>query len=122
MNHFWTWTRNGTPVVTTPAEVDIADEAVLRGKLFAASAWNPVVVVDASTCATFFDVIAMRVLDQAGRRMAAAGGELRLVIAKPKTRDYLEITRYDRNLRIFENLTEALDTPQQDRNPQPQAA
>lgn len=122
MNHFWTWTRNGTPVVTTPAEVDMANDGVLRGKLLAAGAWNPVVVVDASTCMTFFAVTSMRVLDEAGRRMADAGGELRVVIAKPQTRYYLEVARYDRHLRIFESLTDALHAPQpnrqQDRKPQ----
>jgi hypothetical protein len=122
MNHFWTWTRNGTPVVTTPDAVDIANEGMLRRKLLAAGAWNPVVVVDTSMCMTFFSVSAMRVLDEAGRRMADAGGELRVVIAKPKRRYHLEVARCDRHLRIFESLTEALDAPEQDRKPRPQAA
>lgn len=122
MNHFWTWMRNGTPVVTTPADVDLVNDGMLRAKLLAAGAWNPVVVVDASTCMTFFSVSAMRVLDEAGRRMADAGGELRVVIARPKTRYYLEVTRYDGHLRIFDSLTEALEAPWQDRKLQPQAA
>ena len=122
MNHIWTWMRNGTPVLTTPEGVDIANDKELRGKLLAAGAWNPVVVVDASMYRTLFSVSAMRVLDEAGRRIAAAGGELRLVAGRPKTGFYLKIARYESHLRIFGNLDEALEAPQQNRALQPQAA
>lgn len=122
MNHIWTWLRNGTPVVTTPEGVDIANDRELSGKLLAAGAWSPVVVVDGSTYRTLFSVSAMRVLDEAGRRMAAAGGELRLVAGRPKTGFYLKIAHYESHLRIFGNLDEALEAPQQNRALQPQAA
>ncbi len=128
MNHFWTWTRNGTPVVTTPDGVDMANEDALPGILRNAAARNPVVIVDAATCETFFSVNAMGMLDKATRTMADAGGELRIVITKPSTRLYLElymeIVRSDGHLRIFEDLDEALAAPRPDWKPQlqPQAA
>ena len=128
MNHFWAWTRNGTQVVTTPDGVDMANEDVLPGILRDAAARNPVVVVDAATCETFFSVNAMGMLDKAARTMADAGGELRIVITKPSTRRHLElcqeIVRSDGHLRIFEDLDEALTAPRPDWKPQlqPQAA
>jgi anti-anti-sigma regulatory factor len=123
MNHIWTWMRNGTPVLTTPPEgIDMANDLELRGKLLSVIAWNPVVVVDGSTYRTFFSVSAMRVLDEAGRRMAAAGGELRLVTTRPMMRRDLEIVGYGSHLRIFRDLDEALEVPQQARMLQPQAA
>jgi hypothetical protein len=128
MNHFWTWMRNGAPVVTTPDGVDIANEDALPGILRDAAARNPVVIVDAATCETFFSVKAMGMLDKAACTMADAGGELRIVITNPNTRRYLklcqEIFRSDEHLRIFEDLDEALATPRPDWKPQlqPQAA
>jgi hypothetical protein len=128
MDYFFTWTRNGTQVVTTPDGVDIANEEALPGILRDATARNPVVLVDAATCQTFFSVKAMGMLDEAARAMADAGGELRIAISKPSTRDHLElfqtIVRSDRHLRIFEDLDEALAAPRLDWRPQlqPQAA
>jgi anti-anti-sigma regulatory factor len=122
MENFWTWTQNGMPVVTTPDGVDVANDSVLQSKLLAAAARSPVVIVDTDTCNTFLSVSAMRILDQVGRRMADAGGELRIVITKPKTRRNLEIVRYDRHLRFFESLPEALSASQQERKPRPLAA
>jgi anti-anti-sigma regulatory factor len=116
MEHFWTWTRNGTPVVTTPDAIDMANEDALPERLRDAAARNPVVVVDAATCETFFSLAAMRTLDSASRTMVDAGGELRIVVTKPSTRYYLEIyleiARSDGQLRIFEDLDEALAAPQ----------
>jgi hypothetical protein len=106
----------------------MANEDALPGILRDAAARNPVVIVDAATCETFFSVNAMRMLDKAASTMADAGGELRIVITKPRTRYhlelYLEIARSDRHLRIFEDLDEALAALQPDWKPrlQPQAA
>jgi hypothetical protein len=69
MNNFWTWTRNGTQIVTTPDGVDIANEGALPGILRDAAARNPVVIVDTATCETFFSVNAMGMLDEATRTM-----------------------------------------------------
>ena len=129
MEHFWTWMRNGTPVVTTPDGVDIANEDALPGILRDAAARNPVVIVDAATFETFFSASAMGKLDKAARTMAGAGGELRIVITKPRKRRqhlelFLEIVGSDGYLRIFEDLDEALAAPRPDWKPQmqPQAA
>lgn len=122
MDNFWTWMQNGTPVVTTPDCVDISNDDVLRRKLLAAGAWNPVVVVDGSTCRTLFAVRGMRVLDEVGRMMADAGGELRLVIGRPNTPYCLEIVGYDKHVRVFRSLTEALSAPRQGWKSRPQAA
>jgi hypothetical protein len=128
MKRFWAWTRNGTPIVTTPDGVDISNEAPLPEILRDAAARNPVVIVDAATCETFFSVNAMRMLDKAACTMADAGGELRVVITKPSTRRYLELylelACSDGHLRIFEDLDEALAAPRPDWKPQlqPQAA
>jgi hypothetical protein len=128
MEHFWTWMRNGTPVVTTPDGVDMANEDALPGILRDAAARNPVVIVDAATFETFFSVNAMGKLDKAARTMAAAGGELRIVLTNPGKRRHLElflgIVRSYGHLRIFEDLDEALAAPRPDWKPQmqPQAA
>ena len=128
MKNFWTWTRNGMPIVTTPDGVDIANEDALPGILRDAAALDSVVIVDAATCETFFSVRAMRMLDKAACAMAEAGGELRIAITTPRKRDHLElyltIARSDRHLRIFEDLDKALAAPRPDWQPQlqPQAA
>ena len=125
MEHFWTWMRNGTAIVTTPVDVDMANEEELAAKLLAASEWSPVLVVDANTCGTFFSVAAMRVLHLAGRRMAATGGEVRLVLPVPdkyKCRSLLKTVRYDKYLQLFESLDEAVEAPQQNLALEPQAA
>jgi hypothetical protein len=129
MEPFWNWTRDGMPIVTTPDGVDILNEDALPRLLRDAAAWNPVVIVDAATCETFFSARAMRMLDKEARTMAYAGGELRIVITEPSSTRrlmelYLEIARSDRYLRIFGDLDEALAAPQPDWKPQlqPQAA
>jgi hypothetical protein len=128
MKQFWICTRNGTPVVTTPEGVDMANEAALPGILRDAAAFDSVVIVDATTCETFFSAKAMGMLDNAARRMADEGGELRIAINKPRTRYhlevYLDIAHSDRHLRIFEDLDKALAAPRPDWKPQlqPQAA
>jgi len=128
MEHFWTWTRNGTPVVTTPDGVDMANEKQLPGILRDAAARNPVVVVDAATCGTFIGVTAMHILEKAARAMADAGGELRIVITKPRMREclelFLEFGGTAGYLPIFGDLDEALAAPWPDWKPQlqPQAA
>lgn len=128
MSHFWTWTRNGTQIVTTPDGVEMANEDALPGILRAAAAQNPVVVVDAATCGTFFSVRAMGMLVKAASMVADAGGQLRIVITKQSTRRHLELYqemfRCDGHLRIFGSLDDALAAPQPDWKPrlQPQAA
>lgn len=128
MKHFWTWTRSGTPIVTTPDGVDIANEKALCGILRDAAASDPVVIVDAATCETFFSVNAMRILDKAASTIAGEGGELRIVINKPSTRKYLALYLAlgpsGGLLRVFEDLDEALAAPRLDWKPQlqPQAA
>ena len=112
---FWTWTCNGTRVLSTPEEgVDLANDAALHRNLTAAAANSPVVVVDG----TFFSVSAMRVLDQVGRMMAAAGGELRVVLPTPRKCGYLELARYHEHVRAFLTLAEAVAAAQ-DRRPWP---
>jgi hypothetical protein len=64
----------------------------------------------------------MRILDEAGRRMAGAGGELRIALANPNKRRHLRAANCDKYLRIFDSLTDALDAPQRNRALQPQAA
>jgi anti-anti-sigma factor len=120
-NGFWTWTRNGIPVVTTPTEIDIDNKDPMRRELLAAAAYSTVIIVDMSAT-TFCDVSGMRVLDEIGGMLADGGGELRAVISRPFTLRCLAIVRYDSQLRIFPSLTEALSAPRQDRETRPQAA
>jgi hypothetical protein len=123
---FWTWSQNGIPVVTTPKDVDAVNEHLLYQKLVSAAVGSPVVVVDSGK--TFFAVTSMHILDEVGRMMADTGGELRVVITKPRWLEVLNLLRCDRNLRTFSNLIEALRVPQglrvpqQDWASQPQAA
>lgn len=128
MMHFWTWTHNGMMVVTTPDFVDVSNEKALPVLLRGAAAVDSVVIVDATTCDTFFGVNAMRTLDDAAAAMAGEGGELRIAITNPKRREHLELyvtlAHSDRHLRIFDDLRKALAATRLDRKPQlqPQAA
>jgi anti-sigma B factor antagonist len=64
-------------------------------------------VVDLSEV-TFVDSMALGVLLGATKRMRAAGGHLRLVVARPEVRRIFEITLLDRVLAIDATREEAL--------------
>jgi anti-anti-sigma factor len=116
---FWTWTRNGTPIVTTPTGIDVGNQDAMRRELLAATAYSAVIVVDmsATTCC---DVFGMRVLAEIASKLADGGGELRAVISHVLTLRSLAITRHDSQLRIFPSLPEALSATRQNRETQSQ--
>lgn len=120
-NGFWTRTRNGTPIVTTPAEIDVDNQDAMRRELLAATTYSAVIVVDMSAT-IFCDVFGMRVLADIASKLADCGGELRAVISHALTLRCLAITRHDSQLRIFPSLPEALSATRQNRETQPQAA
>jgi hypothetical protein len=118
---FWTWMHNGIPVITTPEiGVDMYNDNALRRKLLAAAAYSPVVVVDAS--AGGFALAGMRVLNDVGRMMEDAGGELRVVMASSRTIYHLQVAKCHKHLRTYLSLFEALLTACPAGETQPKAA
>jgi hypothetical protein len=120
-SRFLTWMNNGIPVITAPeAGVDIANYDALRRKLLAAAAYSPVVIVDGSDSA--FAIEGLRVLDEVGRMMEEAGGELRVVLSSSRRIYHLQVARCHRHVRTYLNLFEALLTPGRAGASQPMAA
>ena len=73
-------TISGLPVVSGPAEIDIANAGQLRAALLAAAAQGHATIVVDLTETSFCDTSGLQVLVLAHRRAAAEGGELRLVV------------------------------------------
>jgi anti-sigma B factor antagonist len=99
---------DGAIVLVVQGDADLHVAAELRERLTrtideGASA----LVVDLSDV-TFVDSMALGVLLGAMKRMRAAGGRLRLVVARPEVRRIFEITLLDRVLAIDATREEAL--------------
>jgi anti-sigma B factor antagonist len=100
----------GLPVVSAPAEIDVANSGLLRLALLRAAAVNPVVVVDMSGT-EFCDSTGLSVLVCARRRVQADGGEVRLVVRTAPVLRILSITGVGSLLGVFGSLDEALAQP-----------
>jgi anti-sigma B factor antagonist len=99
----------GVPVVTAPAEIDIATADELRMVLLGAAADGHTVVVVDMTGTRFCDSAGLSVLAGAHRRAVAEGGELRLVIpADGSVVRVLTLTGLGRVIPSFGSLEEAL--------------
>jgi anti-sigma B factor antagonist len=101
-------TISGLPVVSGPAEIDIANAGELRTALQVAAAQGHVtVVVDLSETA-FCDTAGLQVLVLAHRRAAAEGGELRMVVRAATLLRLFSLTGVDHVIPNFPTLDEAL--------------
>ena len=88
-------TSNG-PVVSVSGDVDLHSAPELRDRLAAIiDEEGAVVTVDLSET-SFLDSMALGVLLEARKRLAAIGGELELVVSNPDIRRVFEITMLDR--------------------------
>jgi anti-sigma B factor antagonist len=100
--------RNGTVVLVVHGDADLHVAPELRDRLTRTiDEGATALVVDLSDVA-FVDSMGLGVLLGATKRMRAAGGHLRLVVARPEVRRIFEITLLDRVLEIDATREEAL--------------
>ena len=100
---------NGLPVVTAPAEIEVATAEHLRIVLLRAAARRPAAIVVDMTRTRFCDSAGLAVLVRAHRRAVAGGGELRLILpADGAVSRIFTITSLDRVIPVFGSLDEAL--------------
>jgi anti-anti-sigma factor len=107
------WSTGGLPVVSLPAEVDIANTDLLRSALLEVCTGDSVVVVD-MTITTLLTAAGVGILAPIGKRLQDAGGELRLVVGNARVQLVLELLKMDRLFRTFTNLPEALASDRRD--------
>jgi anti-sigma B factor antagonist len=101
--------HDGQAVVTTPAEIDIANASLLREALISATAsGQPVIVVDMSGT-EFCDSTGLNVLVRALGQAEQAGAELRLVMGGSGVQRVLTVTGVVGMFRIYETLGQALE-------------
>ncbi len=111
---FRIWSLGGLPIITSPAEIDVANAHGLRGVLLAAGDTDHATVVLDMTQTAFCDSNALNVLVRARNRAVAGGGEVRLVIREASLLRIFAVTGIDRMFPIFASLPEALAPGPQD--------
>jgi anti-anti-sigma factor len=106
-----TWVQ-GYPVVQPEVEIDVANADGLRAAIQeAGQGGQHIVIVDMSQTA-FCDSTGLNVLVLAHKRLAADGGELRLVIREPTLLRIFTVTGMISMFHMFGSLSEALpETP-----------
>jgi stage II sporulation protein AA (anti-sigma F factor antagonist) len=101
-------TISGLPVVSGPAEIDIANAGQLRAALLAATAQGHATIVVDLTETSFCDTSGLQVLVLAHRRAAAEGGELRLVVRSATLLRLFSVTGVDHVIPNFTTLDQAV--------------
>lgn len=101
-------TISGLPVVSGPAEIDIANAGQLRAALLAAAAQGHATIVVDLTETSFCDTSGLQVLVLAHRRAAAEGGELRLVVRSATLLRLFSVTGVDHVIPNFTTLDQAV--------------
>jgi anti-sigma B factor antagonist len=96
------------PVVTAPAEVDVANAALMRAALLRAVAGGHATIILDMTATQFCDSAGLSVLIRGHRRALAEGASLRVVTSTPQLARILDVTGLDRLLQHFRTLEEAL--------------
>jgi anti-anti-sigma factor len=104
-------TISGLPVVSGPAEIDIANAGELRAALLAAAAQGHATIVVDLTETAFCDTSGLQVLVLAHRRAAAEGGELRLVVRSATLLRLFSLTGVDHVIPNFATLDQAVSEP-----------
>lgn len=99
--------RDGLPVVTTPAEIDFRNAAQLGEVLASASMDHATVIVDMSAN-VLCDSSGLAEFIKALKRAQAAGGELRLVMVSSHVPKVFKATGLDRLVKIFGTLSAAV--------------
>ena len=101
-------TISGLPVVSGPAEIDIANAGQLRAALLAAAAQGHATIVVDLTETSFCDTSGLQVLVLAHRRAAAEGGELRLVVRSATLQRLFSLTGVDHVITSFATVDQAV--------------
>jgi anti-anti-sigma factor len=105
---FRIWSKNGLPVVSTTVDIDYYSGPMLYRAIIAAAIPDaPVVVVDLSET-TFCDCAGLGSLFHAYQRVGEGGVEVRVVSSNPRVQKTMAISKYDRDLLVFDNLAEAV--------------
>jgi len=99
---------SGVPVVGAPEEIDITNAPELSSALRAAAAGRPGTLVADMTRTRFCDSSGLHALLAAHKRAEAEGGELLLVIPSAPVLRVFALTGFDRMIRNFTSLDEAL--------------
>jgi anti-sigma B factor antagonist len=95
-------------VITMPEEIDMSNGAEIQDSLLAALGERPQVLVVDMTPTTFCDSAGVRAIMLTHRQAAAAGSELRLVIASPGVSRVFSIIGAGQLVRIHDDLPSAL--------------
>jgi anti-sigma B factor antagonist len=98
----------GTPVVTAPEEIDIANAEELQAALLKAAAEVPGTLVVDMTRTRFCDSSGLHTLIAAHKRARAEGHEVLLVIPSLPVLRVFALTSMDRVIPNFTTLAEAL--------------
>jgi len=99
---------SGVPVMAAPEEIDITNVPELRSALQAAAAGRPGTLVADMTRTRFCDSSGLHALLAAHKCARAEGGELLLVIPSATVLRVFALTGFDRMIRNFTSLEEAL--------------
>lgn len=99
------------PVITLPAEIDIANADSIGVRLADACASGAKVVIADMSATTFCDSLGIRMLVQAWRQATDNDTELRLVVPCIQVLRVMEVLRFEKLLPIYRNLEQALAGP-----------
>jgi anti-sigma B factor antagonist len=98
----------GVPVVTAPAEIDMASAEALRAALAETAARGHATIVVDLSATRFCDSAGLHALIRAHRTAVAEGGELRLVIGSRGVLRIFAITGVDRVMPRFADQAAAV--------------
>ena len=98
----------GVPVITAPAEIDVASAELLRAALADTAARGHATIVVDLSATRFCDSAGLHALIRAHRAAMAEGGGLRLVIGSPGVLRIFAITGVDRVLPRFADRAAAV--------------
>jgi anti-sigma B factor antagonist len=98
----------GVPVVTAPAEIDVAHAEPLRAMLAETAARGHATIVVDLSGTRFCDSAGLHVLIRAHRMAVAEGGELRLVIGSRNVLRIFAITGVDQVMPRFADRADAV--------------
>lgn len=101
-------TLRGVPVITAPAEIDMASAEALRATLAEISARGHATIVVDLSATRFCDSAGLHALIRAHRTAVAEGGELRLVTGSKGVLLIFAITGVDRVLPRFSDRAAAV--------------
>ena len=104
-------TTPALPVVTLPAEIDMATAPAIGEQVAAALAPGVRAVIANMTATTFCDSAGISMLIRASKRAAAHGAELRLLLPCPNVVRVLQIQGVDAVLPVCHSLEEAQAGP-----------